>query len=73
MTDHVGCPGCSFCRQLKARTMSLTDWRREHEPHLQRRGGEQFDTKPLEHAPDGYPAYWLVCPCGAQLLTSEQS
>lgn len=72
MIEHITGCGCSFCARLKSRVQSEADWRLEHEKHLNRRGGEEFDTTPLEHAPEGYPAYWLVCPCGAQLLTTHQ-
>jgi hypothetical protein len=70
MSDHVDRCACAFCARMKARSQELAPWLAAHEPHLHRRGGERFTTKPLEHAPEGYPAKWLVCPCGAQLLTT---
>lgn len=51
------------------RVLPTEQWLDEHRPHLQRRGGEQFEEEPLAHAPADYPSRWLVCPCGSKHLT----
>ena len=69
-THKTDCP-CSFCAKLKARVMTEGAWRLVHDTHLI--NGDQHTTKPLEDAPEGYPAFWLCCPCGSQILTMKPS
>jgi hypothetical protein len=53
--------------------MEESEWRRIHDPHLiVATGVRSYGERPLEHAPEGYPAYWLDCPCGQSLLTSRK-
>jgi hypothetical protein len=67
-SGHPDRCGCAFCAELKAKTMPLSQWTAMHEPHLQRRGGEEFESEPFNHPAGGW--HWIVCPCGAKFLTT---
>jgi hypothetical protein len=51
--------------------MTLESWENHHNGHIGH--GSGYTEAPLEHAPEGYPAYWLICPCGARILTMRET
>lgn len=69
--QHEGGCGCVFCNRMKQRAMTIESWENHHRAHCN--CGDHFTTKPLEHAPEGYPAFWLICPCGAAILTNKRA
>jgi hypothetical protein len=69
--NHQGGCGCVFCNRMKQKTMTIESWESHHKDHCN--FGDHFATAPLEHAPDGYPAFWLICPCGAKILTDKRA
>lgn len=68
--DDTSCP-CRFCAAAKRKVMTNEDWLAVHTPHLSTTNGA-FAWEPLAGAPDGYPASWRVCPCGAKHLTMRE-
>lgn len=68
---HEGGCGCVFCNRMKSRTQTIESWENHHRAHCT--FGGHFTEAPLEHAPEGYPAFWLICPCGARILTNARA
>lgn len=64
---------CGYFAKRGVKTQPLDEWKAVHVPHMSRDlPGVSFATEPLANAPEGYPAYWLICGCGARILTKSE-
>jgi hypothetical protein len=67
---HASNCECRFCRASSQRLLRPAEWIARHRDH-QHQHGREFRREVFPH-PSG-TWFWLVCPCGAKLLTAEGS
>lgn len=69
--SHAKSCFCVFCERLRKRVEPTALWEARHKDHCN--CGDHFTTELLDGAPEAYPAYWLVCHCGAKHLTARET